>query len=76
MPDISMPVMDGVAATKHIRIFEQEYSLSPVTIFALTGVGSSTMKQQALSAGVDDYMIKPLSLQQLSIAMKGVQHEN
>lgn len=71
-----MPVMDGVVATRHVRAFEKENLLPSSTIFAITGVGSSTMKQQALSAGVDDYMIKPLSLQQLSAAMKRIQHED
>lgn len=67
--DISMPVMDGITSTRYIRAFEQERGLPPVTIFAVTGVGSSTMKEQALTAGVDGYMIKPLSLQQLEVVM-------
>ncbi|KAI9155617.1 Sensor histidine kinase GacS [Paramyrothecium foliicola] len=67
--DLSMPVMDGIVATTHIRAFEQQSSLLPVTILAITGVGSTAMKQQALSAGVDDYMIKPLSFQQLKLSL-------
>jgi CheY-like chemotaxis protein len=68
-----MPVMDGVVATRHVRTFEQEHSLSPVTIFAVTGVGSTEMRQQALASGVDDYLMKPLSLKQLDLVMKRVQ---
>ncbi|EED14644.1 sensor histidine kinase/response regulator, putative [Talaromyces stipitatus ATCC 10500] len=67
--DISMPVMDGLVATSQIRIFEKRQSLSPVTVLAVTGVASATMQQQALAAGIDNYLIKPLSLQQLKRAI-------
>jgi CheY-like chemotaxis protein len=70
--DISMPVMDGIDSTKHIRAFEQQKSLAPVTILAITGVASAAMKKQALAAGMDNYLIKPLSLQQLRVTLKGV----
>jgi CheY-like chemotaxis protein len=60
-----MPVMDGIAATRKIRSFEKKQALHAVTVLAVTGVASATMQQQALSAGIDSYLIKPLSLQQL-----------
>ncbi|OKL58128.1 hypothetical protein UA08_06433 [Talaromyces atroroseus] len=58
-------VLDGIAATRKIRAFERQQEFRPVTVLAVTGVASATMQQQALSAGVDNYLIKPLSLQQL-----------
>jgi CheY-like chemotaxis protein len=67
-----MPVMDGIDSTKHIRAFERQKSLAPVTILAITGVASAAMKKQALAAGMDNYLIKPLSLQQLRVTLKGV----
>lgn len=60
-----MPVMDGIVATSKMRAFEKQQALDPVTILAVTGVASATMQQQALSAGIDNYLIKPLTLQQL-----------
>lgn len=67
--DISMPVMDGIVATSQIRTFEKQRSLAPVTVLAVTGVASASMQQQAIAAGMDNYLIKPLSLQQLKLAI-------
>lgn len=64
-----MPVMDGLVATSHIRAFEKQQCLAPVTILAVTGVASATMQQQAVAAGIDNYLIKPLNLQQLKRAI-------
>lgn len=69
-----MPVMDGIAATRHIRTFEQQNSVLPVNIVAVTGVGSTTTKQHATSAGIDDYMIKPVSLQQLRSVVDNIRN--
>ncbi|KAI9370238.1 hypothetical protein BJX61DRAFT_549103 [Aspergillus egyptiacus] len=60
--DISMPVMDGVVATNGIRQFEEEKGLPRSRIMAVTGVASTDMQQRAKAAGIDDYLIKPVSL--------------
>ncbi|KAJ5312553.1 hypothetical protein N7508_003383 [Penicillium antarcticum] len=64
--DISMPVMDGLVSTSKIRHHEKENNLNPSCIFAVTGVASDHMQQAAVTAGVDDYLVKPLSLKKLS----------
>ncbi|KAL4765299.1 uncharacterized protein BDW70DRAFT_168670 [Aspergillus foveolatus] len=63
--DISMPIMDGITASRTIREYEDESLLEPCTIMAVTGVASSDMQQQAFAAGMDDYLVKPLSLHDL-----------
>ncbi|KAL4900403.1 hypothetical protein BDW74DRAFT_161893 [Aspergillus multicolor] len=68
--DVSMPVMDGIDATRHIRAYEREKRLTPVKVFAVTGIGSAAMQQEALIAGVDEYLVKPLSLGQLGKLIK------
>lgn len=60
-----MPVMDGLVSTSKIRQYEKEKGLKPACIMAVTGVASDSMHQQALTAGVNDYLIKPLSLHEL-----------
>ncbi|KAL7655671.1 hypothetical protein ACMYSQ_007614 [Aspergillus niger] len=68
--DISMPVMDGIVATDHIRRYEKKNGLIPSRIIAVTGLGSADRQQQALSAGVDEYLVKPVSLHGLKKVMR------
>jgi CheY-like chemotaxis protein len=64
-----MPVMDGISSTSKIREYEEENSLPRAAIMAVTGVASATMQQQAFAAGIDDYLVKPLSLRDLKRVM-------
>ncbi|KAK4909031.1 hypothetical protein LTR66_017517, partial [Elasticomyces elasticus] len=63
--DLSMPVMDGLMSTSKIRQHEKDNGLKPSCIMAITGVASDTMREAARTAGVDDYLVKPLSLRKL-----------
>jgi len=63
--DISMPVMNGMEATRRIREYEQEKGLSKATIIALTGLASAAAQQEAESSGIDIYMPKPVKFQEL-----------
>ena len=60
-----MPVMDGLVSTSKIRQHEKDQGLQPSRIMAITGVASDTMQQAAVTAGVNDYLVKPLSLRKL-----------
>lgn len=53
--DISMPVMDGISATRHIS----ERSLAPVVI--LTAFSQRDLIDQATEAGAMSYIVKPFS---------------
>ncbi|MEI6898409.1 MAG: response regulator [Bacteroidota bacterium] len=55
--DIHMPVMDGFAATKLIRQFEDNRSHTP--IIALTAITMEGDRERCLAAGMDDYLSKP-----------------
>ncbi|KAE8155193.1 hypothetical protein BDV25DRAFT_146661 [Aspergillus avenaceus] len=67
--DISMPIMDGIVSSSKIREYEEQNSLPRTAIMAVTGVASSAMQQQAFAAGIDDYLVKPLSLHDLKRIM-------
>ncbi|OQE80096.1 hypothetical protein PENNAL_c0048G11106 [Penicillium nalgiovense] len=67
--DISMPVMDGLVSTSKIREFEREHNIRPSCIMAVTGVSSAGFQDQATTAGIDNYLIKPLSLRALKALM-------
>lgn len=70
--DLSMPVMDGIISTSKIREYEEENSLPRAAIMAVTGVASATMQQQAFAAGIDDFLVKPLSLRDLKRVMMNI----
>jgi len=61
--DLSMPLMDGVTATKHIRA---NLAYKSIPIIAYTANATEAAKQTAYQAGVDDVLIKPLSPSTLS----------
>ncbi|KAM0553041.1 hypothetical protein ACHAPJ_007587 [Fusarium lateritium] len=63
--DISMPVMNGVEATKRIRKLEAEYKIPRATVFALTGLASADARSDAESAGVDLFLPKPVKFAEL-----------
>ncbi|KAF5529528.1 histidine kinase [Fusarium mexicanum] len=63
--DISMPVMNGVEATKRIRKLEAEYKVPKTTVFALTGLASADARLDAMSAGVDLFLPKPVKFAEL-----------
>ncbi|KAK4239658.1 CheY-like superfamily [Achaetomium macrosporum] len=64
--DQSMPVKDGVCATREIRVLENSGKLSKRhPIIALAAVVSTESRAQFKSAGADDFLAKPLSFAKL-----------
>lgn len=64
--DQSMPVKDGVTATREIRAMEAAGTLSRRRpIIAVTAVVSAQAQALFKAAGADDFLTKPLSLSKL-----------
>ena len=57
--DIQMPVMDGMEATRNIRIYENENNLQRTKIVAVTAYAMKGDKDRFISAGIDEYLAKP-----------------
>ncbi|MBO9409752.1 response regulator [Shimia sp. R9_1] len=58
--DVSMPEMDGLEATSHIRAREQQNGLEPCPIIALTANVQDSDRDLCLNAGMSDFIGKPL----------------
>ncbi len=61
--DIQMPVMDGTDASKAIRAYEKEVNTVEVPIVALTANTGKSHREKYLNAGMNDYMVKPISIE-------------
>ena len=59
--DIFMPEMDGVEATRMIRIFEQSHNLPRCPIVALTANAMPGDYERCIDSGMDDYLLKPVA---------------
>lgn len=66
--DCQMPEMDGMAATVAIRASEGSGKRLP--ILAMTANAMQDDRQQCLAAGMDDYLVKPLHIADLSRALE------
>jgi len=58
--DCQMPIMDGLAAARAIRVAEAGGSRVPIV--ALTGNAMPGDREACVAAGMDDYLAKPFSL--------------
>jgi two-component system cell cycle response regulator DivK len=60
--DLSLPKLDGLAATRQIR---QKKGLKKVPIVAVSAHDSPESRTEALAAGCDEYVTKPIDFDHL-----------
>jgi CheY-like chemotaxis protein len=63
--DSQMPVMDGIRATKLIRRGYGGKGHKTIPVFALSGGGREEHRQECLDAGMNGYLEKPVTADQL-----------
>ena len=73
--DIKMPGLDGFEASRSIRRIEQEVGARPMPIIALTANAMEEDRRACLSAGIDDFLTKPVDLARLAQAIDAVRQK-
>jgi len=65
--DLSLPKLDGLAATREIR---RKKTLGKVPIVAVSAHDSPQTRAEALAAGCDEYVTKPIDFDSLHAVLK------
>jgi two-component system, sensor histidine kinase and response regulator len=60
--DLYMPGMNGIDATKQIRNYEASMGLPPTIIIGVTAEDRHAEQSQMLTAGMDDIILKPVTV--------------
>ena len=68
--DENMPVMNGIESTRKIRQYEQKNKMKAVPIVAVTANVLLGDKEKFLVAGMDDYVAKPIDIEQLKSTLR------
>ncbi len=68
--DCQMPVMDGLSATAEIRRRETSAGHARVPIVAVTANAMEGDRERCLAAGMDDFLSKPFTQQQLAAMLQ------
>lgn len=65
--DIMMPVIDGFAFAKTVREINKN-----IPILFMTARDDMTSKQRGFALGIDDYMVKPIDLDELVLRVRAL----
>lgn len=66
--DMSLPVMDGWTAAKHLKA---DSNTASIPVIALTAHAMAEDREKALAAGCDEYDTKPVEFKRLLEKIKG-----
>jgi len=67
--DCQMPELDGYEVTRRLRQWEKETQHAPAYIIAVTAHALEGDRERCVSAGMNDYITKPVHLAQLEAAL-------
>ena len=70
--DVQMPELDGLDCTRALREHEHVTGTARARVIALTAGAMAGDRDRCLAAGMDDYLTKPLRLEELHAALDRV----
>lgn len=70
--DLLMPRMDGFEAARRIRAWEEVEGRRPSLIIASTGLAEEFEHRHTSDAGMDAYLLKPFSTEQLAAVIQSL----
>ena len=65
--DVMMPHMNGITLSKRIRQINED-----IPIIMLTALDTFNDKEKGFNSGADDYMVKPLDMQEMLLRVKAL----
>ncbi len=68
--DIQMPEMDGLEATRQIRLKEKNDAVEKIKIVAMTANAMAADREKCLLIGMDDFISKPVRMDDLAMVLK------
>jgi signal transduction histidine kinase/CheY-like chemotaxis protein len=74
--DIKMPCLDGFEASRAIRAAERRSGAAAMPIIALTANAMEEDRRACLSAGIDDFLTKPVDLARLAHAIDAARRKS
>jgi signal transduction histidine kinase/CheY-like chemotaxis protein len=69
--DVQMPVLDGIEATRQIRMAEAAAGIAPMPIVALSANAFAEDREACRKAGMDAFLVKPMDRDQLAACLAG-----
>jgi len=67
--DCQMPVLDGIEATRRLRVWENERGRKPIPVVALTANAMTTDRDRCMNAGMNEHLPKPFKQSELEAAL-------
>jgi CheY-like chemotaxis protein len=61
--DISMPILNGLEATRQVRQLEEDHGATRCKVAVLTGLGGEASRREAVASGTDLFLTKPVRLE-------------
>jgi len=74
--DVQMPEMNGLEATRSIRVFETENGKTRLPIIGMTAHALTGDREKCIDAGMDDYICKPFNANELRDKLKAYSQAN